>query len=370
MQRGQSAPSQAAGQAGHSRPSVPDILVNAPKLSEEDWKVLRLKIITSAPPKRRELVRYLLFRCGRKPVCWPSDEIIGKQIDCCERSVRNYLHELDEVNITRRISVPTRSRRAIFFLEAPGCNEIMTLVKQSGKICRLYPAKTCKTTRQILPEKPLTVTVQPKSSMNGNSRTQDEGPENEQPALEDGGTGGKENLSNGNGNERSLEKKGAWTPGMAPPPCPSCGKQMETMGRGAFIACLRCVIQTTPADLAALLAGESHQAVAEDVPDMPGLEFLARLKKNAPSAVCEQAWAVLCQAFEPTDAHDSSQAYRKVVNRVRRGFLSPAIVVHAFKRAMDPSAVNPGKVFTYNVEHRIQEPVASLKPPKTAGGKS
>ncbi|HKM52079.1 MAG TPA: hypothetical protein VJY33_01645 [Isosphaeraceae bacterium] len=145
---------------------------------------------------------------------------------------------------------------------------------------------------------------------------------------------------------------------------------METLGGGAFIACLRCGIQTTPAKLAALQAGESHQAAVEDVLDVPGLEFLAPLKKNAPSAICDQAWAVLCQAFRPTDAHDSSRAYRKVVNRVRRGYLSPAIVLYAFKQAMDPSAVNPGKVFTYNIEHRIQEPVASPKPRKAAGSKS
>ncbi len=131
-----SAPPGADGQADHSPPSVRDILVNAPKLSEEDWKVLRLKIITSAPPKRRELVRYLLFRCGRKPICWPSDETIGKAIDCCERSVRNYLDELDKLKITQRISVPTRFRRVIFFLEIPGCNKTITLVKQAGKICR------------------------------------------------------------------------------------------------------------------------------------------------------------------------------------------------------------------------------------------
>jgi len=145
---------------------------------------------------------------------------------------------------------------------------------------------------------------------------------------------------------------------------------METLGRGAYVACLRCGIQKTPAELAALLAGESHQASAGDVPAMHGLECLERLRSGAPSAVCDQAWAVLCHAFRPTDAHDSSPAYRKVVNRVRRGSLAPAIVVHAFKQAMDPSAVNPGKIFTFNVEHRIQEPVANLKLRKTAGRKS
>ncbi len=223
---------------------------------------------------------------------------------------------------------------------------------------------------QNLHQKPLTVNRSPKPLTNGNSRTRDEGPENERPALEDGGTGGKENLSNGNGNGVPLETKATWTPGMAPPPCPICGKPMETLGQGTSIACLRCGIQKTPAALAALLAGESHQAAAGDVSDVPGLEFLERLRSGAPSAVCDQAWAVLCHAFGPTDARDSSRAYRTVVNQVRRGFLAPAIVVHAFKQAMDPSAKNPGKVFTYNVEHRIQGPIASIERRKAAGGKS
>jgi hypothetical protein len=71
---------------------------------------------------------------------------------------------------------------------------------------------------------------------------------------------------------------------------------------------------------------------------------------------------VLCKAFGPTDARDSSLAYRKVVNKVRRGYLAPEVVIYAFKQAMDPSAVNPGRVFVFNIEHRTMPLKVSKSP--------
>ena len=209
------------------------------------------------------------------------------------------------------------------------------------------------------------------------------------PLNSRGGTGGEEILLNGNGNgnavaplptENRLETmtapaagaKGPW-----PPPCPSCGKTMETAGRsktnpeGTHLACFRCNIQKTPAELAAMLTVKTAQAAAaipnEDVPSVPGLEYLQRLNKGASSSDCDMATATLCNTFKPTDQRDCSKAYRQTVNRVRRGFLPPQVVIYAFKQAMDPSARNPGQVFAHTINKRLTGPIATnpQNPPMT-----
>jgi hypothetical protein len=124
---------------------------------------------------------------------------------------------------------------------------------------------------------------------------------------------------------------------------------------GTHLACFRCGIQKTHAQMAALSAEASSQAPAEDASGSSGLEFLERLRPGASTADCNLAVAVLCKTFGPTDAVDCSKAYRQVVNRVRRGFLAPEVVVHAFKQAMDPSARNPGQVFGHHVNNRIKQ---------------
>ena len=65
------------------------------------------------------------------------------------------------------------------------------------------------------------------------------------------------------------------------------------------------------------------------------------------------AATVLCTTFAASDAGEYSRAYRSTVRKVERGGMKPAVIVHAFQQAMLPSADNPGKVFAYNVNHRI-----------------
>jgi DNA-binding transcriptional ArsR family regulator len=105
---------------------------------------------------------------------------------------------------------------------------------------------------------------------------------------------------------------------------------------------------------ALLLTAPAEQIIAEALGGGPAspLEFLQRLKPGAPDSVCNQAVEVLCKTLGATDARDYRRAYQKAVNQVRKGVLSPQVVIHAFEQASHPSARNPGRVFGYNVENR------------------
>jgi hypothetical protein len=142
---------------------VRDILSSAPKLSEDEWRRFKEAQIAAAPAKRRGLVRYLLFRCGRKAVCWPSDDAIGRELGFDGRTIRRWMNELDALGITERLSVPTRFRRAILFPANPTCEKVLTDVKEAGHSVRLKTDVLSASTRTFCPKKPLTV-----ESENGN----------------------------------------------------------------------------------------------------------------------------------------------------------------------------------------------------------
>ena len=114
--------------------SLRDVLVNAPKLSEEAWTAFKVQEIARTPAKRRPLVRFLLLKCGRKAVCWPSNKTIADELGYCQRTIDFYLDEIDVKGITQRLPVTARSRRVIFFLAHPAYAETLTLVKESRKI--------------------------------------------------------------------------------------------------------------------------------------------------------------------------------------------------------------------------------------------
>ena len=121
--------------------SVLGILQGSPQLSEAEWKTFVQRQLADAPPKRLALVQELLFRCGRKCCCWPSDVGLGQKTGYDERSIRRHMHELDAAGITERIALPIKARRAIFFLDHPACGETMTRVKESGQNVRATRTK-------------------------------------------------------------------------------------------------------------------------------------------------------------------------------------------------------------------------------------
>ncbi len=213
---------------------------------------------------------------------------------------------------------------------------------------------------------PLTVPVQAETIKKRNSRTRGEPPETI-AALEDGE---KKDLSNGNGETltplatenapRGKDVPGAGGKSSGPRACPGCGKAMETAGKtrmnpeGTHLACFRCGIQNARGEIADPVVAVAPGDPAPSPGESPGHEYLRRLRKGSSSADCDLAYQVLCKAFGSTDARDSSKAYRSYVNRVRRGFLSVDVLTYAFTQATHPSAINPGKIFAYNIAHRIR----------------
>ena len=322
----------------------------------------------------------LLDRCGGKADTWVGNEQLADDTRVHEKSIPRLLKRLESSGKWKAFDDSrVDARRRIIDLSHPHAEAVVEALRQSPHVkferSRSNPEAIARTKKsaglpfsdnshgrvtvhyppegnRLLP-KPLTVPVQPLK--NGNSRVRGE------PALEDGGTGGEKNLSNGNGNGKPLATDNhppvvGSLPAIARPDRCKCSVPLEVLGDGAGVRCPACkatkLSQVVPVPAA---------AAPQDLAASP-LEFLERLRPGAASSVCDQAAAVLQSAFGPTDSRDSSRAYRKVVNKVQRGYLAPEVIVYAFQQAMDPSAVNPGSVFVFNVEHRTMPPKVSKSP--------
>ena len=160
-------------------------------------------------------------------------------------------------------------------------------------------------------------------------------------------------LSNGNGNGKTGGEVAPLPTGRAlegkdfprPDRC-RCSTPLEVLNDGVAVRCPTCK--------ATKMLGAVAPAAAIPVErPMTALELVQRLCRGCCDQHCEMAHAALCSTFGPTDANDSSRSYLGIVNRVKRGTLSPAVVVRAFKQATDPSAENPGRVFTHNIKKRV-----------------
>jgi hypothetical protein len=58
---------------------------------------------------------------------------------------------------------------------------------------------------------------------------------------------------------------------------------------------------------------------------------------------------LLCSTFRRTDDGDYTAAYRQAVLDVANGAITQETLEIAYRKAMDPTAKNPGRVFAHNL---------------------
>jgi hypothetical protein len=92
-----------------------------------------------------------------------------------------------------------------------------------------------------------------------------------------------------------------------------------------------------------MATGDLPQPTGGEWDPAAGIGYLERLAPGAPAYVFDQAEQVLCRTFGPSDDRDYTRAYRKEINRVRKGTLKPEVLVYAFRQAIDPSATHRGE---------------------------
>ena len=369
--------------------SLRDVLVNAPRLSEEAWTAFKVQEIARTPAKRRPLVRFLLLKCGRKAVCWPSNKTIADELGYCQRTIDFYLAEVDGEGITQRLPVTSRSRRVIFFPAHPGYAETLTLVKESRKICASCRANSADHVAQKLRTKPLTVEDEKSNPLtNGNSREQDVGAGDEHgPRIEDGGTGGLKDLSEGtvNGKTGGPPERGVLAPlaqtvpsQEGNPPCPHCGRAVEIAGRnrshpdGNGYMCPRCDLAWITPDSWKAACAMSHRATATS-PEAPRLtptvvvdvlpvptptparkpqeELLDAVRSLSPGSTQEEIGKVTMRISRAIGDNHSYRYWSRVAQLVALGKIPTSVFVDV----CGPDVGSPAKVINARVRRFVPD---------------
>jgi hypothetical protein len=309
---------------------------------------LERQILDGVKGTERLILHELFGFFWGKAVCWPGNAAIAKEAGVSVPTVCRSLKALEDAEVIKTVDdSSTRSRRRIILLAHPCSGDELARLEASphtrfdrcrigrptsdnsnGTLSNRHPDPDQNDKAEVI--KLITETVKPLSAEleSPNSRA---------------GTGGENSLPNGereskppkavvNLTDHQLATKARAEKGDDP----VAKAEWETMRR------------------ALLLTAPAEQIIAEALEGGPAspLEFLQRLKPGAPDSVCNQAVEVLCKTLGATDARDYRRAYQKAVNQVRKGVLSPQVVIHAFEQASHPSARNPGRVFGYNVENR------------------